>query len=74
MSFKQHNMWTVKWYGDEGSAPIGQRTFKTRDGAMALYLTIKFDAELAETVPLPRIFEESHEVVTQEIKLDWSYV
>ena len=66
MSFRQHNIWTVKWYGDEGSAPIGQQTFKIRDGAMALYLT--------ETVPLPRIFEESHEVVTQEIKLDWSYV
>ena len=74
MSFRTHQVFTVRYYEGEEKTPAGSQSFSERDRAMAFFLDKKDEAEKWETKPLPRIFEETHEVITQEISIDWSYV
>ena len=74
MSFRQHLVFTVRFYEGEEKTPAGSQSFGERDRAMAFYLDKKEEAEKGELTPLPRIFEESHEIMTEELYLDWGYV
>jgi len=74
MSFRTHLVFTVRFYEGEEKTPAGSQSFSERDRAMAFFLDKKEEAERWETTPLPRIFEETHEVSTSEISLEWGYV
>jgi len=74
MSFRTHLVFTVRFYEGEEKTPAGSQSFSERDRATAFYLDKKEEAEKGELTPLPRIFEETHEVSTSEISLEWGYV
>jgi len=74
MSFRTHLVFTVRFYEGEEKTPAGSQSFSERDRATAFYLDKKEEAEKGEITPLPRIFEETHEVSTSEISLEWGYV
>ena len=74
MSFRKHNTYVVRYYEGENKTPAGSQIFDSRDRATAFYLDKKEEAEKGELTPLPRIFEETHEVSTSEISLEWGYV
>jgi len=74
MSYKKNIQWTVRYYGVSDKLPIGVQTFCDRERASAYYLEKLFLANDDDVTPLPRMFEETIETISQEVRLAWEDV
>jgi len=74
MSYKKNIQWTVRYYGVSDKLPIGVQTFDDRERASAYYLEKLFLATDDDVTPLPRMFEETIETISQEVRLAWEDV